>query len=487
MGGARIKMAYASDIIYSNTVEVFLIFWSIGGLLGIASCFITLFLMYEHFNVGKTSAGLLTCETDFTIKILAIHPIFVITAYVQLYYPDLGYVFQLIQTVYLAVAVWYLAGFAIWALGGSRKFLEHVSSIPPSRIWHVFPGCCIWLWCKCCCKSRAGFCGNLKVTPEHTDVMRPVKWMLMQYICIPPLAQLALISLDGHTSASKYSLLYSFSSVVWVSMLLGWFGLGSLMSWTSQIDIAYDKQLDESDALMLNDSDSVLASGTGGVDGDDSSGGGLEAKSDESTNEASTDTPQGSMPAEDLQEHGSNSFTSKCGKACASCTANTQLLWDIILEQVFREKPDTFGEQFCVKRKMAFVVLYFFQTLTLTGFLGTFMPKLIIRNGVWIDELQMSQAWSAFIVLCISLPMSLLAWFAFPVAGTVDQREPMKQLSHRVIRGPNPRSAAPEPAVVGELVRLVVSKHDDMYLDNIDVEVDPEVLGERIKNAEDML
>lgn len=484
-------MGYASEIIYSNTVDLFLVFWVIGGLIALVSCFLSIFLMHEHFVLGKTKEGLTTCETNYTLKILAIHPLFTITAYISLYYPDLGYIFQLLQTTYVSLVVYWTLGYAIWALGGARKFLEHVSSIAPTQIWQHVPGCCIWGWCKCACKSSTGFCGNDEVTPEYDDVMKKIMFMVGQFMLVPPCVQLLLVSLDGYSSASSFNLLYTFSSMVWVSMLCGWFGFNTVMSWMGAVDVAFDKDMDAADLLMIHDvdetSNSAQPTGAGpGVSADD-----VDVKPDPDPDlRQSNDQLRGSNVSDqdrDIKEHGSDSCGSKCTNCCFSCTTNTQLAWDILLEKVFRETPDTFGEQFCVRRKCAFVCMYFFQILTLTGFLGTFMPKLIVSNGVWLNEIQMSQAWTGFLIICFSLPLSLLAWFAFPVAGTPENREPMKELAQRVIRGPNPRAYPPEASSVGRLIHLVASLHDSALLEGIDVEKDPSIIKNRINRRNDML
>ena len=50
--------------------------------------------MYEHYRTGHTKLGFLNAETTFTLKILAIQPVFVGTALLSIFQPDMGYFFE---------------------------------------------------------------------------------------------------------------------------------------------------------------------------------------------------------------------------------------------------------------------------------------------------------------------------------------------------------------------------------------------------------
>ena len=142
--------------------------------------------MYEHYRTGHTKLGFLNAETTFTLKILAIQPVFVGTALLSIFEPDMGYFFevkepfialkllqsyfchliQAVQTGYLAYVIHCLVGFGVYALGGpvsrslaarrlcspslsQASFLQHVTSITPIKIWRHSPGCCVWGWMRC--------------------------------------------------------------------------------------------------------------------------------------------------------------------------------------------------------------------------------------------------------------------------------------------------------------------------------------------------
>eukprot|EP00658_Telonema_sp_P-2_P005062 TRINITY_DN1189_c0_g1_i4.p1 TRINITY_DN1189_c0_g1~~TRINITY_DN1189_c0_g1_i4.p1 ORF type:complete len:488 (-),score=133.76 TRINITY_DN1189_c0_g1_i4:231-1544(-) len=422
------------------------------------------------------------------------------------FYPDFGYVMQLVQTAYLSFATVYLIAYTVWALGGARKFLQHVTSIAPEPIWQHIPGCCVWGWWKCICKDKPGFCGVATSTPEYRDVMLFIKYLIGQYVLVPPTLGFLLVGIDGFTSATGTTALYVIGCLVWTSMCFGWYGLVTLLSWVGTVDVCYDRDMDQTDVLMIREAypDSELTALTSSTQNGSGAGSGLDPEDVDVGAKTDSAEPQdvdvGVAPdpqetGDDLQ--GNNQVNQGSTQQDAKhTTANTKgpgifgncELWlDIALSKVFREKEDTFGQQFCLKRKLAFLVCYFFQTVTLTSFLGTFMDKYVVVNGQWVNSIQMSHAWTGFLVIAVSLPLALLAWFAFPVAATFKQREPMRALGNRVITGPNPRRLPPEAEHVFELMRLMITGHEIAYLDGIDVEHDPTIIKDKVLGRNDML
>merc|ERR1711865_855210 len=115
---ARMPLWYAVDVIYDQFPTLFVMFWSIGILVAAISTFITVFLMYEHYRTGLTKLGFMNAETNFTIKILAIQPVFVLTAVFTLFEPDMGYFAEAIQTLMLGWCVYRYIAYAVYALGG---------------------------------------------------------------------------------------------------------------------------------------------------------------------------------------------------------------------------------------------------------------------------------------------------------------------------------------------------------------------------------
>lgn len=92
----------------------------------------------------------------------------------------------------------------------------------------------------------------------------------------------------------------------------------------------------------------------------------------------------------------------------------------------------------------------------------------------------MCHAWTAFIVLCTSLPLALMAWFAFPVSAIPEEKEPMKNLGSRVIRGPNPRPYPPEGVLVDQLSTIIPTLDDHALskaAGGLNVERDPSTIS----------
>lgn len=363
------------------------------------------------------------------------HPIFVVSAFITLWYPDMGYFFQFLQTAYLSAAIWYLIGYAVFCLGGPLKFLEHITSITPQRKWHSFPMCCIWGWCRLCARSdeETGtkyseetdtFCSNARHTPQYADVLGKIKWFILQFVLLAPIIEFILLAVVGHTNgSSEYSLIVC-STLTWLSTLIGWYGLSTVFGWMRTIELTYNADLHENDSLMLGDIDddydpryispcispvhlpyislahAQLMCRDGGLRGSEISkshsdvgvgAGGSAAeednvgdKDDNATGVRPTLRQGEAVQENDIQlveEEGISrsypAYTSLvfihwlnsgcCGKCCTACTSNTQLCWDVLLEKIFREIPNSFGEQFCVRRKMFWISTYFILTLTLTG------------------------------------------------------------------------------------------------------------------------
>jgi len=349
--------------------------------------------------------------------------------------------------------------------------------------------CCIWGWIRLCKKDEElpyskraeeapetdTFCTNAEHTPQYADVLGKVKWFIVQFLLLAPIIEFLLMAVDGHTSGSAESALYVCSSLTWLSTLIGWYGISTIFSWMRPVELTYNADLHENDSLMLGHIDEEHEPRDGGLRGSREAAarsslahsgvgaGGtgadvIQDKADTRPTERPTvdrnrgdNLREGEVQGSDLRP----AEESACSKCCKKCTANTQLCWDILLEKVFREEPNTFGEQFCARRKLVWITAYFLQTLTLTGFMRLFMPRLVVKNGVWLNELQMCHAWTAFVVLCASLPLALMAWFAFPVSAIPEEREPMRKLSTRVIRGPRPRPYPPEGILVDQLSTLI--------------------------------
>merc|ERR1719506_1331410 len=505
---------YASDIIYEHVPDLFVLFWVLGTILALVSSFLTIFLMREHFVLGTSSAGIMSTEANFTLRILIVHPIFVVSAFITLWYPDMGYFFQFLQTAYLSAAIWYLIGYAVFCLGGPLKFLEHITSITPQRKWHSFPMCCIWGWCRLCARSdeETGtkyseetdtFCSNARHTPQYADVLGKIKWFILQFVLLAPIIEFILLAVVGHTNgSSEYSLIVC-STLTWLSTLIGWYGLSTVFGWMRTIELTYNADLHENDSLMLGDIDDDYDPRDGGLRGSEISkshsdvgvGAGGSAAEEDNVGDKD-DNATGVRPTlrqgEAVQENDIQLVEEEgcCGKCCTACTSNTQLCWDVLLEKIFREIPNSFGEQFCVRRKMFWISTYFILTLTLTGFLRLFMPKLVVKSGVWLNEEQMCHAWTAFIVLCTSLPLALMAWFAFPVSAIPEEKEPMKNLGSRVIRGPNPRPYPPEGVLVDQLSTIIPTLDDHALskaAGGLNVERDPSAISAHVGRKVDML
>merc|ERR1711865_1078798 len=170
MGAARMPLWYAVDVIYDQFPTLFVMFWTIGILVAAMSTFITVFLMYEHYRTGLTKLGFMNAETNFTIKILALQPVFVFTALLSLFEPDMGYFFEAIQTLMLGWVLFYLISYCVYVLGGSAKFLQHATSSSKTQLWNHFPGCCVWIFFRFCCKTL-----DKESTPTVEQIMGPVR------------------------------------------------------------------------------------------------------------------------------------------------------------------------------------------------------------------------------------------------------------------------------------------------------------------------
>lgn len=485
---------YAVDVIYDQFPTLFIMFWSIGILVGGLSTFITVFLMYEHYRTGLTKMGFVNAETNFTLKILLLQPVFVGTALLSLFEPDMGYFFEAFQTLTLGWVISYFVAYAVYALGGSAKFLQHATSTKPTQIWHHFPGCCVWGFFRCFCKDL-----DKETTPTCEQIMGPIKWMIGQYVVLPSFFIWLLLAIDSTTSANKEHVLYCFSVFTWISMLVGWYALHTFFGWIRPIEIQFDKELDREDALMIggiaDEKGSLLA-----TELRISAGSGSGAPQEPGV--AYVDSIQLPGKKDDQDDgsdiHGRDDNKGKSSSepgCCVKCTSNTQKCWNWFLGWLFHEEPRTFGEQFVVRRKLMYVQVHFLQTLTLLGFMRLWMPRLVTDDDRWIEEQDMCHAWAAFIVICASLPISLFSWFAFPVAAYAvsdddsDTPEPMKGIAARVIPGPNPAEYPPESYQVAELAMLVGTKHDANYQfhHGLGVETDPEVVSDRVNTLSDML
>jgi len=485
---ARMPLWYAVDVIYDQFPTLFVMFWTIGILVAAISTFITVFLMYEHYRTGLTKLGFMNAETNFTIKILALQPVFVFTALLSLFEPDMGYFFEAIQTLMLGWVLFYLISYCVYVLGGSAKFLQHATSCSKTQLWNHFPGCCVWIFFRFCCKTL-----DKESTPTVEQIMGPVRWMITQFVVLPSFLIWLLLALDSTTSADRATALYCISAFTWVSTLVGMYAVHVLFSWIRPIEIAFDKDLDSNDGLMIGgiaDEKGTLLSTELRISAGSGSGAAAEPGVAHSV--------MGAKEDEGNDIHGRDDNKGKANTelgCCVKCTASTQTCWNWFLDFLFREEPRTFGEQFVLRRKLMYIQVHFFQTLTLLGFLRLFMPRLITADNRWVDEIQMCHAWAGFIVICSSLPISLFSWFAFPVAAYAvsdqgsDAPEPMREIATRVIPGPSPAEFPPEPYQVAELAMLVGTKHDANYQfhNGIGVETNPEVVSDRVSNLSDML
>jgi len=79
----------------------------------------------------------------------------------------------------------------------------------------------------------------------------------------------------------------------------------------------------------------------------------------------------------------------------------------------------TIGEMFHTQSKYNFVFGHFICVQILGGIINLFADQQVLSNGDIVTKTQMVSAWTAFFIVLFTLPLSVLAWAAFPTSDEV--------------------------------------------------------------------